>query len=169
MARLSKRQTLSAFFCGVFYHAGDSVGSGGSPILILDEPERRRRTQTLVPIRLRALSDHYSELPGTGEEWEWSEDPLEYDLEQDWYEDLGEASGLDTSPDTGMLSPPNVATEEGASYAMVVRSAAEVLDLDLPTVPVGTNLLIELLQPGVTTSELMLPLNVALKDYLLRT
>ncbi|KAJ1218360.1 hypothetical protein NDU88_005940 [Pleurodeles waltl] len=126
--------------------------TGGSPILIPDDPEleRRRTTPTpTAPIRPRSLSEHYLEQPGTGEEWEGSEDPLEYDLEQYWYEDLGEASGLDTSPDTGMLSPLNVATEEGASYAMVVCRAAEVLDLDLLKVPVRTNLLTEVIQPGV--------------------
>ncbi|KAJ1108114.1 hypothetical protein NDU88_005496, partial [Pleurodeles waltl] len=36
-----------------------------------------------------------------------------------------------------------------------------VLDLDLPTVPVRTNLLTEVLQLGVSTSEPMLPFNKA--------
>ncbi|KAJ1198716.1 hypothetical protein NDU88_002555 [Pleurodeles waltl] len=146
--------------------------TGGSPILIPDDPERRRTTSTPTstePIRPRSLSEHYLEQPDAGEEWEGSEDPLESGLQQDWYVDLGEASGLDTSPDTGMLSPPNVATEEGASFAMVVRRAAEVLDLKLPTVPVRTNILTEVLQPGVSTSELLLPFNEALTDVLLGT
>ncbi|KAJ1142428.1 hypothetical protein NDU88_008753 [Pleurodeles waltl] len=65
---------------------------------------------------------------GYGEEWEGSLDPLAYQLQEpvDWRMDLGEASGLDTSPDTGMRSPPTVATEEGVSFSMMIRRAAEV-------------------------------------------
>ncbi|KAJ1187496.1 hypothetical protein NDU88_004271 [Pleurodeles waltl] len=60
---------------------------------------------------------------------EGSPDPLEYQLDpqMDWVQDLRDASGLDTSPDTGMLSPPTAATEEGASYSVVVRRVAECL------------------------------------------
>ncbi|KAJ1190053.1 hypothetical protein NDU88_006792 [Pleurodeles waltl] len=45
---------------------------------------------------------------------EGSLNPLEDQLESelDWVQDLGDASGLDTSPDTGMFSLRTVATEE---------------------------------------------------------
>ena len=35
--------------------------------------------------------------------------------EDNWYEDLQDASGLDTSPDTGLNSPPGPATAESES------------------------------------------------------
>ena len=36
--------------------------------------------------------------------------------EDNWYEDLQDASGLDMSPGTGLISPPGAATEESASF-----------------------------------------------------
>ena len=50
-----------------------------------------------------------------------------------------------------------VATEDRASFVMVVRRAAEVLDLQLPSVEVETNVLTEVLQPGGSHSEPLLP------------
>ncbi|KAJ1083903.1 hypothetical protein NDU88_004058 [Pleurodeles waltl] len=95
----------------------------------------------------RSLPEHLLNQTSTGEEREGSLDPRESHLEPlDWYEDLGEASGLDTSPDTGLLSLPTVATEDGATYAMVVHRVAEVLDFKLSSVPV---VLTEVLQPGL--------------------
>ena len=35
------------------------------------------------------------------------------------YEDLQDTSGLETPPETGLLSPPYIATEEGAFFAIV--------------------------------------------------
>ena len=54
-------------------------------------------------------------------------------LEDNWYEEQGDASGLDTFPESGPLTPPGPATEDGSSFATVVRRAAEVLDLRLPS------------------------------------
>lgn len=86
-----------------------------------------------------------------------------------WCEDLVDASGLDTSLDTGLLSPPNLALEEGASFAVVVRRAAEVPDLNLPLVAVKTNVMMEVHQPRESPSEPLLPFNKALSDILLGT
>ena len=41
------------------------------------------------------------------------------DDQASWHDDLGDASGLDTSPDQGLLSSPGPAMEE-SSFAMVV-------------------------------------------------
>ena len=71
--------------------------------------------------------------------------PVEAYDEDNWYEDLKDASGLDISPDTGLLLLPGPATEESASFAMVVRRASEILDLQLPTQEVKTNVLTEVL------------------------
>lgn len=59
--------------------------------------------------------------------------------------------------------------QEGASFVMVVRRAAEVMELQLPMVQVKANVLSELLQPGVSLSEPLLPFNEALTDVLLRS
>ncbi|KAJ1083121.1 hypothetical protein NDU88_003281 [Pleurodeles waltl] len=125
------------------------------PILIPDdtEPERHWSTPILFSMGFlgpRVDPDPYSCGYGYGETMEGTLDPLEYQLnpQMDWVQDLGDASGLDTSPDTVMLSPPSVATEEGASYSMVVRTAAEVLDFELPSVEVRPNILTYVLQPG---------------------
>ena len=79
--------------------------------------------------------------------------------DDNWYEELPDASGLDTSPDAGLVSPPTVVTEEGASFAIVVRRAVEVLDLQLPTVDVKTSILTEVLQLGVSNTEPLLHYN----------
>ena len=63
--------------------------------------------------------------------------------DDNWYEKMADASGLDTSPDTVLVSP-TLVTEEGASFAMVVKGAAEVLDLQLPSLEVITHVLTEL-------------------------
>ncbi|XP_069072130.1 threonine--tRNA ligase 1, cytoplasmic-like [Pleurodeles waltl] len=115
------------------------------PILIPDDPEPERRQPTplmtsMGPSHPRLDSDpHYA-----GYEYEEgleeTLDPLEYQLDNpdlDWAQELGEASGLDTFADAGMLSPPTVATAEGDSYSMVVSRAAEVLGLELPTAASG--------------------------------
>ena len=85
--------------------------------------------------------------------WAGSEDPYVHDsygdpVAQDgnWCEELADTCGLNTSKDKDLISPAG-ATEEGASFAMVVRRAAEVLDLQLPflevrafawDIPIGT-------------------------------
>ncbi|KAJ1206569.1 hypothetical protein NDU88_001972 [Pleurodeles waltl] len=145
-----------------------------NPILITDEPERRRSTS--IPFSMgspvpRVDPDPYAYGYGYGESLEGMLDPLEYQLDpqMDWVQDLGDASGLDTSPDTGMLSPRTVATEEGTSYFMVVQRAAEVLDLELSSVKVSPDILTNVLQPGYSTSEPLLPFNEALTDVLLGT
>ncbi|KAJ1213128.1 hypothetical protein NDU88_000767 [Pleurodeles waltl] len=144
------------------------------PILIPDDSELERRrppSASVAPIRPRSDSDPFSYGYEYGEELEGSLDPYEYqeDPTMGWAQDLGKASGLDTSPDSGMLCPPTVTTAEGATYSMVVSRAAEVLGLELPTVEVRSNLLTEVLQPGACTSEPLLPFNEALTDVLLGT
>ncbi|KAJ1101563.1 hypothetical protein NDU88_006630 [Pleurodeles waltl] len=118
-------------------------------------------------MRPRSDSDPFSYGYEYGEEFEDSLDPSDYqdDPDMDWAQDLGGASGLDTSPDAGVLSP-TVATAEGATYRMVVSRAAEVVGLELPTVEVSSNLLTEVLQPGASTSEPLLPFNKALTNVL---
>ena len=52
---------------------------------------------------------------------------------------------------------------------MVMRMAAEILDLQLPTQEVKTSVLTWVLQPGQTSSEPLLPFNKALTDILSET
>lgn len=42
-----------------------------------------------------------------------------------WCEDLQDVSGLDTSPESALFSPPGLAMEECTSYAMVICRVAE--------------------------------------------
>ncbi|KAJ1177638.1 hypothetical protein NDU88_002890 [Pleurodeles waltl] len=146
------------------------------PVLIPDDPEsdRRRSMQILFSIvspgpKADPKSSFYESV--YGDSVEGSLDPFEYqlDLDIDWVQDLGDASRQDTSPDAGMLSLHTVATEEGASYSMVVRKTAEVLDLELSSVQDRTNLLTEVLQPGSSRSEPLLPFIEHLTDVLLGT
>ena len=58
--------------------------------------------------------------------------------QDDWTEDLGEASGLDMSPDQGLLSPPGPVTEESSSFAMVVT---KTLGLSVALVEKKTSIL----------------------------
>ena len=83
-----------------------------------------------------------------------------------WYEDLQDASGLDTSPDTGLVSPLGSATKKSASFTMVMRRAA---DLQFPAWEIKTNVLTEGFQPGQTNSESLFPFNKALTSTLLWT
>lgn len=95
-----------------------------------------------------------------GSEYHYGTDPYDNPLahkDDNWYEELADASGLDTWPDTGLVPPSTVAMEEETSFAMVVRRAAAVLDLQLPSVEVKMNVLMEVLQPGVLHSEPLLP------------
>lgn len=56
--------------------------------------------------------------------------------------DLQAASGLGTSPGTGLPSPTLcTATEESASFAVLIRRAANIFTLHLPTTEVKTNVL----------------------------
>ena len=54
--------------------------------------------------------------------WAGSEDPYEEPYEDplaqddNWYELLADASGLNTSPNTGLVSPPTVATKDGGIF-----------------------------------------------------
>ena len=50
------------------------------------------------------------------------EDSLVQPEDDNWYEELADASGLDTSPVTGHVSP-TVVMEEGASFAKVLRNS----------------------------------------------
>ena len=59
---------------------------------------------------------------------EWDKFAPQYD-EENWYKELQDASGLASSPDSGLVSSPGPATEESASFAVVIQRAAEVLDL----------------------------------------
>lgn len=77
------------------------------------------------------------------------------------------ASGFDTSPDADLVSPQTLATEEGASFAMMVQRAAQVLDRHLRTVAVKTKVLIKVLQLGFAPSEALLPFNDTHTDILL--
>ncbi|KAJ1114675.1 hypothetical protein NDU88_002910 [Pleurodeles waltl] len=109
---------------------------------------------------------------GYGESMEGSLDPLEFQLENpemNWAQELRESSVPDTSAGAGILSPPTPATEERASYSMVVRREAEFLGLELPLVAVRSNHLTEVLQPGASSSEPLLPFNETLSDVMLRT
>ena len=56
-----------------------------------------------------------------------------------WYEDLQDASCLDTYPYTGLVSRPCPATEESVSLAMVMQRATEILELQLPSQRIKTN------------------------------
>ena len=95
--------------------------------------------------------------------------PQHYD-DDNLYMDLQGGQWVGTlPPDTGLCSPPGSSPVESASFAMVMRRAAEVLDLQLGTMEVKTNTLTEVLQPGPTSSESLLPFNEALTDTFVGT
>ena len=73
--------------------------------------------------------DYYGDNRGDGDDG--SDTNLK--VQEDWTNDLGDASGLDTSPDQGLLSPPGPATKESSSFASVVTKAAEALGLSVAT------------------------------------
>lgn len=77
-------------------------------------------------------------------------------LEENGYEGLWDSSGLDTSPDTDLVSCPGLTTEESASFLMVTCRVAKGLKLQLPTLEVKTNVLTKVLQPGQTNIESLL-------------
>ncbi|KAJ1181763.1 hypothetical protein NDU88_006963 [Pleurodeles waltl] len=94
--------------------------------------------QSLFPWTFLLQGKYVDRLCG---EYDWSGsedpygylDPLEESLAKDkWYEEVVDASGLDTSLDTGLVSLPSVAAEERALFAMLVRKAAKILDPTLP-------------------------------------
>lgn len=61
---------------------------------------------------------------------------------------LQDASGLKSFPDFELVTPsftPKPVMEGSASFAMVMQSAAEVPDLQLPTLEVKTNVLMRVL------------------------
>lgn len=60
-----------------------------------------------------------------------------------------------------------LATEEGASFIIVVRKAAEILDLQLPSIEVKLNVLTEVHQPELRSVAPLLPFNESLVDILL--
>ena len=98
-----------------------------------------------------------------GGDGEGLDDVVPTDPRENWFEDLGEASGLDTSPDSDLLSSPGPATES-SSFAMVVRRAAEALDFLLSIVEKRKTLLTEVLQPSQMGSEPLLHFNETLTD-----
>ena len=106
-------------------------------------------------------------------EYDWVENPYDEHYEEplaqddNWYEELAVANRYDTLPDTGLVSPPTMAIEEAVSFGMVVRMAAEVLDLQLPSIEVKANVLTEVLQTGISHTEPLLPFNEDLTDILL--
>ena len=69
-----------------------------------------------------------------------------------------------TPPQIKAFSPPGPATEESSSFATVVMQAAEVLDLNLPTVETKTTILTEVLQLSTEGSEPLLTFNDTLTD-----
>lgn len=82
------------------------------PILIPSDPELDQRLPMPIPVPteplgLRSVPQPHSEGLGMEEDWEMSLDPFKDQPYQnmDWYEELGEASRLDTFPNSGLLSP----------------------------------------------------------------
>ncbi|XP_069083667.1 RNA helicase Mov10l1 [Pleurodeles waltl] len=98
------------------------------PIVIPNDLKSDRRQPALPlssmgPIHPRSDLDPFSYgyefvkgLEGSLDLYEYQDDPS-----LDGAQEFGDHSGLDTSPDAGMLSPPTVATAEGATYGEGAR------------------------------------------------
>ena len=94
----------------------------------------------MIPLAPDAPHIFASRPPDDDDEGEGFEDVTQPDEQDNWYHDLGEASGLNTSPDQGLLSPTGPAMEESSSFAMVVSKAAETLGLSVPSVEIKTSI-----------------------------
>ena len=67
-----------------------------------------------------------AEMPMLGEEEGYGFEDIAPSVSEDnWYEDLGDASDLDTSPHSGLLSPLGPATKESSSFTREVRRAVQ--------------------------------------------
>ena len=84
------------------------------------------------------------------------------------YEGLGEASGLDTTPEIEFETSSGFPTMDSSAYHTAVRKAAELLDLDLPSKEVKSNLLTEVLIPSSAKDEPILPFHVAVAEPVLQ-
>ena len=84
------------------------------------------------------------------------------------YEGLGDASGLDTTPDLDFESPTGIPTADSSAYHVTIRRAVELLDLQLPVKEVNSILLTEVLMHTSTTSEHFLPFHEAVTDPVLQ-
>lgn len=83
------------------------------------------------------------------------------------FEGLQEASGLDTSPEWELSSPKAIPSQEVSSYHFIIRKAADLLNLQLPTAEVKSNILTEVLHSPSSVMEPLLLLNEALKKSIL--
>ena len=60
-----------------------------------------------------------------GDDIGYGDDDTYTDDQANWHDDLGDASGLNTSPKQGLLSLTGPATEESSSFAMVLTRSVE--------------------------------------------
>ena len=109
------------------FQAAPTPIGGTKPIVIPDsdtEPNWHRSTLTLVPTGpnlclsrkqgILSYTDPVGILAGLDP---YRHKPYEDSLDQEdenWYEQLADASELDTSSDTGLVSPPTVTKKKGA-------------------------------------------------------
>ena len=78
------------------------------------------------------------------------------------YEGLGDASGLDTTLDMDIGTSSGLSVPDVTSYHVVVKKAAELLELPLVTKEVKSNLLTEILHHSSQSPEPVLPFHQAL-------
>ncbi|XP_078523135.1 uncharacterized protein LOC144792133 [Lissotriton helveticus] len=90
-----------------------------------------------------------------------------FQMEESWFTAIGEASGLDSSPASGLISPPNLGMEASFSFTDMLRKVAAVLDLLLPMVQRSTDPLFEILCQRQIEEEPVLLYSEALFDILL--
>ena len=86
------------------------------------------------------------------------------------YDGLDEASGLDTTPemDFDSTTASGLPSLDSTAYHITVRKAAELLDLDLPSKSVKSNLLTEVLMPSAAKEEPLLPFHEAVAEPVLQ-
>ena len=80
------------------------------------------------------------------------------------FEGLGDASGLDTTPELYFESPFGLPQPVVSSYHVVVKWAAELLNLPLSTKGIRSNLLNEVLYQTPQSSKPLLPFHEALSE-----
>ena len=116
----------------------------------LEEERLRKRAQRL---RERLIQDF--------EDDEYDSDQVEEPF-LEGFEGLQDASRLDTTAE--FESPSGIPSAEASAYHLTVRKAADLLDLQLPTKEIESNLLTEVLMPTSSNAEPLLPFHEAVAE-----
>ena len=129
-----------------------------------------------APLKQRALELEMMEEEGLRERAQRLRDRIDQDIFADDQEelepftegfDLGEVSGLNTTPEMDFESPTGIPSAEATSYHVMVRRAAELLDLQLPVKEIKSNFLTEVLMPSSSNTEPLLPFHEAVAEPVL--